>query len=698
MKNRVAHLFVLFMAVALISLACGLPDLGITELISSKVGSQESAKSDLLGDEYQSLEGGFAFRIIPQTSVEEFYGLVTMLYPEAEPETGPGITFVGGINEGGKRLEELVDDFKAALDPQIEIRNQRKVKIGGVNGILFDVEGINQGKEVAGQVIVAAVNDQQMFSLLALFPPDKWDKEQKRLVEAIIQSVRFFEPVAGNIDQESLDPSDDVKPVQGNTGELIRLWASSAKASSEYDNPDWSAMQATGAPDTLSCGDQETAWASAEKFSVDWLEVSYAQPLVAIEVNIYESHTPTQIVKVELLDTSGSYHQVYTGQPVATDCPYILSIKMDDASYKTIAVKITVDQSHLDLPWDEIDAVELVGYASGLSQENQTDSQTTPPQQPTQAPKPEQPMASGIDFSNWSFENYRSADGLADEIIKALAASPDGTIWLGSGAMGISKNEQSGVSRFKNGQFTNYSPTDGLPVNNGQAVTVDSAGMVWAGTPNGLAAFDGSAWKTYTKKDGLVGDNVKSLTAASDGSLWIGTSYGVSHLDGSTWRSYTPADGLSDTQITDIALDGKGGVWFTTFKGVTHFDGSGWKIYTEADGLAFNIVNTVLVASDGSLWFGTAAKGVSHFDGSNWTTYNEDNGCANYVKDIVETSDGTLWFATEGKGIVRYDGQNWQAYTKNDGLPGNYVDALALSPDGTLWLGFRGQGLGKLSP
>ena len=308
-------------------------------------------------------------------------------------------------------------------------------------------------------------------------------------------------------------------------------------------------MQATGAPDTLSCGDYETAWASAEKFSVDWLEVSYAQPLAAVEVNIYESHTPTQIVKVELLDTNGNYHQVYTGQPVGTDCPYILSIKPDDASYQTIAVKITVDQSHLELPWDEIDAVELVGYASGVSQIPQADSQTTPPQQPTQAPKPEQPAASGIDLSNWSFENYRGADGLADEIVKALVTAPDGTVWLGSGAVGISKNEQSGISRFKNGQFTNYSPADGLPVNNGQAVAVDTAGTVWAGTPNGLAYFDGSAWKTYTKKDGLVGDNVKSLNAASDGSLWIGTSYGVSHLDGSTWRSYTPRMGWATPRL-----------------------------------------------------------------------------------------------------------------------------------------------------
>jgi hypothetical protein len=69
--------------------------------------------------------------------------------------------------------------------------------------------------------------------------------------------------------------------------QLIRQWASSATASSEYGNPDWAAHQATGAPDTPECGDLVSAWASYDQYTVEWLEVGYATPVVPSEVNIY---------------------------------------------------------------------------------------------------------------------------------------------------------------------------------------------------------------------------------------------------------------------------------------------------------------------------------------------------------------------------------------------------------------------------
>ncbi len=45
----------------------------------------------------------------------------------------------------------------------------------------------------------------------------------------------------------------------------VSQWASGATASSEYTYTSWGAVQATGAPNTNSCGDQSTAW-SPEDF------------------------------------------------------------------------------------------------------------------------------------------------------------------------------------------------------------------------------------------------------------------------------------------------------------------------------------------------------------------------------------------------------------------------------------------------
>jgi hypothetical protein len=141
----------------------------------------------------------------------------------------------------------------------------------------------------------------------------------------------------------------------------IRQWASNASASSEFGSSDWAAQQVVGAPDTSTCGDSPTAWASMENNGVDWLDVGFAAPVVPTQINIYESYTPGSIVKVEVRDTEGSFHTVWEGTPAsAAECPRLFVINLSDIDFKVTALLISVDQSVLG-NWDEIDAVELVG-------------------------------------------------------------------------------------------------------------------------------------------------------------------------------------------------------------------------------------------------------------------------------------------------------------------------------------------------
>lgn len=150
-------------------------------------------------------------------------------------------------------------------------------------------------------------------------------------------------------------------------GEMIRQWAHSATASSSYGDPDQAAIQATGKPNTEGCVDADTAWASEERTGVDWLELRYEKPVYPEQVNIFQSHSPNQVVTVELLDVDGTYHTVYTHQPEVMECPYLLTLDIADQDYQAVGVKLNVDQSFLDpTSWNEIDAVELVGrYVGG---------------------------------------------------------------------------------------------------------------------------------------------------------------------------------------------------------------------------------------------------------------------------------------------------------------------------------------------
>ncbi|RME06814.1 MAG: hypothetical protein D6803_05550 [Anaerolineae bacterium] len=143
----------------------------------------------------------------------------------------------------------------------------------------------------------------------------------------------------------------------------VRQWAVEATASSEYADPEWAAIQATGAPDTSRCGDYQTAWASVGADTVEWLELKFSVPVFVTGVRIIQTFNPNQVARVELLGAGGRVRQIYKAdpQPVDQPCPYELLIPVERTRAKYDTVRITVDQSVLGLGWNEIDAVELVG-------------------------------------------------------------------------------------------------------------------------------------------------------------------------------------------------------------------------------------------------------------------------------------------------------------------------------------------------
>ena len=514
-------------------------------------------------------------------------------------------------------------------------------------------------------------------------------------------SCGLFGRVAGRDDS-----AERAEPVER---QVIRQWASSAKASSEYGNPDWGAQQATGAPDTLECGDKPTAWASYENDTEEWLEVRFATPVIPTEINIYESHTPTQVVRVEVVDLQGNYHEVYTAQPKMTaDCPFILSIPVQDAEYQAIGVKITIDQSQLGLPWDEIDAVELVGFGETVVAEQlaQPTSGAAEPMQPSESgPEPlaeptQLAVSSGksTEFSSGKWTTYSTADGLPSDYVHAVAVANDGTLWIASGIFG-----KMSITSFKDGVFTNYdlgADTRSVTVTH-HGLVVEPDGNVWVATGTSLAHFDGQNWSFLTKQVGLLDDSTSSVAIAPDGTLWVGSVQGVSHYDGSNWTHYTPNDGLIDTFIDAIAIESNGNPWFvSSFDGVSYFDGGKWKSYYKGEVLPDMSHRAVAIGLDGSVWFGSSGGGVSRFDGRDWTLYTVSEAYdLEYVITIVKAPDGSMWFAAEeGNGVYRFDGQTWTNFKAADGLCDEYVDSLAFAPDGSIWFGCRDSGITHFEP
>jgi hypothetical protein len=136
-----------------------------------------------------------------------------------------------------------------------------------------------------------------------------------------------------------------------------RQWATAATASSEYSNPKWSAMEATGAPNTTSCADNATAWAPrSDGISPEWIELEYSTPVQATMLRVHETYNSGFIFQVDLKDSSGNLHRVWTGTDT-TSCPGWFEITLPKTSFLVEGVRIHTRISG----WEEIDAVELIG-------------------------------------------------------------------------------------------------------------------------------------------------------------------------------------------------------------------------------------------------------------------------------------------------------------------------------------------------
>jgi hypothetical protein len=344
---------------------------------TEEAAADTSASDVTLGEEYRSEEGGFAFLTIPDYVVEGEPGFIGMNAPDADPDIGPSIMFMGYTGEDGATSEQMLAEWRQDMEADFGMTDERKVTVDSVTGLAVDISGTDDnGRAVAGRLVVVAVPPAQQFVMLGAAPGERWDDELAPLFDAVVTSVTFFEPGSPSAESEEAGVSaSDSLTSQG--GEL-RQWAASATASSEYGRHSRTASEATGAPNTFECGEMNTAWQSEGSDTVEWLELYYDTAVRPTEVNVIQTNSPNQILFIDLIDPAGEYHEIYLGEPEAIDeCPYTLSIPIENADYLAVGLKMVIDQSEL-IDWNAIDAVELVGYAeqAGEAATSSGESQT----------------------------------------------------------------------------------------------------------------------------------------------------------------------------------------------------------------------------------------------------------------------------------------------------------------------------------
>ncbi|MCI0449134.1 MAG: hypothetical protein L0Y79_05010 [Chlorobi bacterium] len=219
-------------------------------------------------------------------------------------------------------------------------------------------------------VLIAVLNCSKITEKVGEKVEEKVNEEVKKNTEEMNKQLKqadsLMDVANEEIDKEKkiTEALEEEKILKDPNGQ----WAVDAEASSSYGDAagdqSWSPKQLTGAPNCERYGDNRNGWASkdADK-GIEWVKLTFKNPVFATELRIRQNYNPGAIIKVELIDTDGKSHTIWSGADKTKyeqDAIQYFVSKFDKSTYKTKEVKITLATNTVD-GWNEIDAVQLIG-------------------------------------------------------------------------------------------------------------------------------------------------------------------------------------------------------------------------------------------------------------------------------------------------------------------------------------------------
>jgi len=170
-------------------------------------------------------------------------------------------------------------------------------------------------------------------------------------------------------------------------------------------------------------------------------------------------------------------------------------------------------------------------------------------------------------------------NSLSNDLVRAVALAPDGTLWIGSyGGLDRLDSEAGG------GHFTHFphDPNDPASLSDGTVLSLlaDADGTLWIGTEGGgLNRFDPAApeagFTRYTESNSDLPGNTVHAILEDDGYLWLSTSQGLARFDPipDTFRPFG-TDGFAGLRDLNGAalLTAEGDMLFGSADGLIEFD------------------------------------------------------------------------------------------------------------------------------
>jgi PAS domain S-box-containing protein len=289
-----------------------------------------------------------------------------------------------------------------------------------------------------------------------------------------------------------------------------------------------------------------------------------------------------------------------------------------------------------------------------------------------------------LDVSQYAHTAWQVRDGFTQGYIRAIAQTPDGYIWLGTGF---------GLFRFDGVHVEHWQPPlngERLPSNFIVCLHVARDGTFWIGTMEGLASWRDGKLTQYPDLASLV---VASILEDRNGTVWVGTDSmappgKLCMIDGTNVHCYG-SDGALGNGAKGLYQDSHDVLWVVESDGVWRWRPGPPRFYNMPFGNSW--VQDLGEADDGTLLIPLQGR-LARFRGGKLETQHSYPAPARNVAGLrlLRDRDGGVWIGTEGAGVVHLHEGRADVFSQADGLSGDLVTSLFEDREGNVWVATLG--------